>query len=541
MYNRKWVILTLVVLFLSFCFVSPSNVISAAYANITIEQWDTYNIGDTADTGSYGSWACTYDFEVSNEWSVSGDRSWRAKHIYNALVPLYGFYNLTDFSYAESIKFYFNGSAGCSGANNLEYNWVRFYLDGVETAVMHFAYGIGSNAGYYVRVYDYDNTLYTLEASNPIPSNRDRYMVITHVNTNIYNYSVYWPSNDTLIGGVQISSRSVDTHTTWDQIIWSHNLSGATGGSASSYIDDIIITTSDYEAPPGSGYEGSVYFNVYDSLTGEQLYLQGSNVNYAMVDDRIWVNVQSDLWSGEYDSYMSGYTLTITDTFLDGSSHTLELTGFYGNNILGEVNDVSKSWWNYTATFKWYRGQTYSITVTSTDMGEAGYPNCGNTHWPSNNGCMSNTDYHRICTDKDTYAIGERCYVKWYMPSKTWLAGEGDDLVDNWELELWDESEVTWNAIINYMEGGDWFAPATCDWIYFDFLIDADFADEFRKYKLQLVNRDPWFDYTAGEVFFHCTGDSITPEADLVYISPATPRSFQQASIAWTSNCTVKI
>ena len=517
------------VFFVSFCFISPSNIVMADTATYKILDWDdfTASLDTISGNNDYLEWEreSGENFQVADNQTCHPDdtNSLYMENVYT--TSDFGWINLTtNFSYISEISmwFYLSTQSGDPYGDTV----ITFYDDDMsEVLKVTFQDGAINDDEYYITDASNAKHYFWEDGNGGLGIS---HLIINHSSSNIMNYTL---NSGVINYAFDATSReSVE----WDNFRYIYFY----GSIAQLWIGRLTVKTDD---APGAGDEGTIYLKVYDALTGDQFRLEGSNVNDATYEDRLWPKVESDLWSGEYDPNMNVYTLTITSTFDEGSTNTLELNGFYDNNIFGYVNGVSKNWWEFTATFKWYKGQTYSFTVTSTDAGQAGFSNCADTNWFSSAGCMDNTDYHIICTDKDTYAIGERIFLKWYFPSKSWLSQYGEDLVDGWELELWDENEITWNPISNYHEGSDWFAPGQCDWVYFDILVDADFKNEYNEYKFQLVNREPFFDFTAGEVFFHCTGNEINPEADILYITPDPATTFQSTSMAWISNCSVKI
>lgn len=552
MKKRNVLVITLVFL-MSFFFISPSNTVMAIPQARTIDSWESYTVGQTSGTGAYGTWEATADadVEVSDAWSYSGSKSWRANPAgagggtqdYNA------FYNMTwDFPYISQVKIWFNYPGGATGANNIDQNIFYLYNDSQEVNYFYTVRGIGINEQSRVYIMDYDSATYILE-DVALGANHERQMIITHVSLNTFNYSLYHPGNETYIHGLDISGRNAFTHTTYDQLRWRHYILGATGGLTTCYVDNIVFTEDELPAGEGEGDEGNIYIKVYDSLSGEQMHMQGSNINDATKEDRIWPKIECDLWIGEYDPDMSGYMITITGDFDEGSTHDLYFNGFYDNNIVGYLNGVTKNWWEFNATFKWYKETVYSFTLTSTDAGAPGYVYCVQpTVWPSTEPCMNDPSKLTMCLQSDTYSFGETIKMKFYFPSKSWLANNGGflwgDMSEGWRIELWDESEWSSDPIEHWTEGeGYWNAPPDCDYVYFEIVCDDlwNFADEYRQYKFQLVNREPWVDFTAGEIYFWVTGETVNLEADLLYINPATPMTFQGATIAWTSNCTVKI
>lgn len=224
---------------------SPDSV--KAVGPLTYENWDSYNVGDTSGSTIYGSWECDEKnkFEVSNSWSYSGTNSLRNLKPTDTTTD-YAWYNITSpYDYVGEVTLYgrFICHVGIDDDNVWHYIWLK--NTSLEVNKIYFYGGIsGSDVSCYLQIYDYDNTAYTLWSYSTygISITFDWKLVITYTTLNLFNISAYWNNNDTYIHGFDISSRNVNTHTTYDQLKFSckgeyHHVSS----SNTFHIDDIVF------------------------------------------------------------------------------------------------------------------------------------------------------------------------------------------------------------------------------------------------------------------------------------------------------------
>lgn len=286
--------------------------------------------------------------------------------------------------------------------------------------------------------------------------------------------------------------------------------------------------------------EHDIYLNFYDYATGLPLRLYGS-FKTPTGDNYFKAMLRSDLWAGEYDGNINGQSqVHITDEWIDGTLHWINLTGLYGATVFnGKINGESVSWFNSANTFQYYfvDGTEISIWLYSEGGIHDIYSNCRRERM-QDEGCFQGSD-KKYCTDKVYYDYGETILFRMYFPSLQWLNNHGTSTTD-WKVTLWDESEFTWEPEYTWNQGTDFEAdPYECKFLYLTFNATTSYGieDEFKKYQLKITH-DSWplEDQMGLNLMIYCTGSSFSPTGDIISVSPDPAQPRENVQIAFTVN-----
>lgn len=244
----------------------PTGVSADTYGYITVEDWESYNIGVESGSDSLISWARNGvsgdTFEVSDVWAMYGDKSLYT--VTDGTVAEFGKFELIPtYDFINKINFTIRYHGDTATAGRWQYNSLKFY----DTGDLKLHLKIGHNGGSSARIsaIDYDDTE-NIICSLAVNVWNEVYVEITYYEGNRMNCSVINPVTGNIYGGAGIFSiPTTENWGTFDTINISCEEHGSgAGGQVLVYYDDIIIDVS------GSG-EGEGSDSPIDGLTGDEV------------------------------------------------------------------------------------------------------------------------------------------------------------------------------------------------------------------------------------------------------------------------------
>jgi len=540
--KMKKTLLFFLIVISCFCLLVPTGIVEFAQgAHTHLANFDTDSPGAYSGSGTYyafnrhsGNYLC------SNDYATSGANSLR--------VNGEGWLNFTNFAYMSEFSFWMRTVSFGSTIHMYMLNDTVTSFSDIRSSLMLYIY---FQTDGYVYMEDSEGNTNKIDGSLYGTGTDSAYgyaqIVITHSINNNINISGYNHSG-VFKYGITDTATTVSDWTNVRQIIF------GSAGVGDIYFDDFNATIT---TPPDEGYEDGedtgddFTLRFFDVNTGYIMKAYGGGCSFTerqfielMYRNRVQGRLTSDLWTGTYETCgyggLAGVEIDINATFVDGSYHWINLTAFDGYEfMLGRILDNPITYQNFSRYMKLNRGTVYDLyLIRAEDYVAPDYTYCEDMNWQHLEGCMGDQSKWKMCLNNYTYDFGEILYLSMYMPSKEWLQARGMP-VNNWDLELWDESEYTWSPLITFFEGVDFYLPGQCSNIYFQFELSALVGikpDQWSEYKLQLVNRDPILDMTAGEIFFVCTGESFNPDGNILWIAPDPATTYQQITIGF--NCT---
>ena len=220
--------------------------VRGAIANINIENWDSYNIGDTSGINTL----CSFKRMTGGQFYVSNDYSTSSPY------QLYvgsggdgtneqGYVNLTQkYSYIKNISLAF--TLEDTGINSAA-NWQIYFYNLSNVIVLRFRY-------YMINpdTFSYYDSLGNPQTICSLSDGVKHYytLVITHLTGNTMNYSMYDRVTGNLVGGATGSTAVTDDWFNFSYIKFSHAI-GSSGFRANIWLDDFNISSD-------STYTGSI-------------------------------------------------------------------------------------------------------------------------------------------------------------------------------------------------------------------------------------------------------------------------------------------
>lgn len=211
---KKYITFIVFLMFLTIA-VFPNG--ESAGLTLTIDDWESYNIGVTSGTGTYGTWEVD---EPDSDSVVTSNGCRSGKCLCIKGFPAIFYYNLTtEFEYVSKISIWIK--------NIMANGWVKFYNDTLEVAYIKHVAGKW-------KFYDATSTWVDI---GTCADSEAGWLNITHVSCNLMNYSWYDSADGSTIYQEGASKVSY-TWTTFDSIKITNNV-----GTWDCRIDDIIIST----------------------------------------------------------------------------------------------------------------------------------------------------------------------------------------------------------------------------------------------------------------------------------------------------------
>lgn len=536
--NKKIVLLLVYAVAFTFLLGSPLKV-SAESLYITLENWDSYNIGVSSGSNGLHEWEriSGNDFEVTNAWSVSPSNSLYLYANTGTDIGDTGFFNLTyDYEYINSISFIFRMYRGNPTDSREVY--FKFYNES-DVEVLFLAYGNENGLGIglqYDDVFGVGKEIPGSDMNNGIWYNRK--LTVTHISGNTMNYTVSH-INNSYIGGVDDSCRiSAD----WSSFKYIYVVCEGAQNGQQIYIDDINISTSfDDDEETNAPF----YFELYDIHSGSQLNIEGKGNFQGFCDSACGYSnyVQTyfycpDLWSGDYPGFEGGChgsTITVEGYNYDtGSKHQF---GFL--YPIGCVNGEVRGYTTWIKNVTLYPGRTYSIFLS-----EFGYDDenligiCNMDRWGDEFGGDPFDTF--FCIEFENYSMGQTLRTKYRLPTEYWMLHNGYS-TENYEFQLHDKSKYPWENPVKTWDLSD-YNGFTGDYET-DFQIevstDNGFAEVPRQYHLKIASNlwNPWIN---SPDFFVGT-DEWDPSGEILSVNPDPPAYGQETQISFIANNTCKL
>lgn len=512
---------------------------------ITLETWESYNVGATFGTGALIDWENHQDnnptynstVELVDYYGTGSNSLWFRNN--GESDDIYTYLNFTDGdTYASLISLdlalIVHGIAGGSA------KYIYFCKDDVIILGIEFSTSLANE---YVKFQAHNGSWMTL-APTGWHNDDDDYELwrldLTHTGTNHIWYRLFSATEgkEFNFNSTAYNGETSDNFTGIDQIILRHD-DGA-GGNNVMYIDDIRINTDPPEGQESSG-EGDLYFNFFYQPTGVQLRFVGVDLWGSIPPT--WNIIQpvfeSDLWLGDYDSEANTMTLTVTADFVEGSLHTFSLHGVYFDSFEGFVDTDAITFSRIDLSFTVYNGQTFNIFISDTSEAEV-YSQCASE--------IHCDKVVTVCTDSDSYTKGEQVRIKYNIPSQRELHDCGL-ASDGWKLIVKHGWMDFWAYGWGDFTGEEYY---TTDITVYgtENEINIDSNDLFmhggvNSYRIYIGIQGGWpgmnsylFDT---EFNFLVTNGTFTPSGSITSVSPTEPFIGQKVTFAWTANNNGKI
>lgn len=299
--KRKILLFGIVFLMLCTLFVNP---VMSASGQLTIEDWESYNVGANSGSGSYFTWFSPVDAEdIQLHDNNSGSKT--LLHYGNTNSGTIYMNATTDLGYISSFSFYieaYNKNAGGDTTHDL------YIMNGSDEQLRVTMKTVGVDGFYYKA----NNGSWLCFA--PFAHSTSRLIPlevrIAHVTNNLMNYSLYWSDNNTLLGSKIGTYYGAGSNTSdWDEQTINQIKFDGSGSLVSNghwYIDDIVIDTS---VTGGSG-------GICD-FSDDDYYFTGSS-NIASYES--WYRYLEMSLNGVKSWNITGFRLLVDDSQIDGGT-----------------------------------------------------------------------------------------------------------------------------------------------------------------------------------------------------------------------------
>lgn len=544
--KRKYLSLFLfLVLILNFLFYLP--IASASY---TLENWDSYNTGIFSGNNSFIEWERYQgdDFITVDTTEMSVKSSPNCLRVNDDDVGgTGGWINITNtVDYAEGLRL--NLRLNMHHWNNAHDQYINFYNSTGDVIIQLWIDIVGgswSNSG--INYYHVTSGWIELWGDFTSADNDATWIFEIRKNSAIHgNGCDYNLKRST----VWFNETSVtNNYNDWTDIAymkwWNTGSSDGGSGYLHVWLDDIVSID---EAEEG-GIGKTIYVNLLDYETGEQLILYGTSFIGPELPPFVRFEVYSDLWSEDYNPHIGDVsTLTLSGlSFTDANYYHLNFTF-----TTGYVNGETRTYLNSNNYFQLYNGQTYTIYIGEQTV-FGGYDNSG-----QGGGWFMGLEYgdagfRELATDKLYYAQGESVNFRYVAPNPTWLFNYGSPashyyiwIYDNDRLGfLWWQTDGGYSADNHdYLE--DWAVALTDTYHYLHW--DYDPTETFG-YKTVTGGVDEYhvfighgggglfgIDYWLARIKFYITTDTFTPSGNFTSVSPSNPEIGQFTNISWNAN-----
>lgn len=343
-------------------------------AEITIDDWESYNLGVTSGTGTYGTWE-TYDSDGDCDGQITtGARSGRCVSFDNAGGhPTNFWYNLTtEFDYISNISIWIEGK------DNFDMRYNFYFYNNTDMVLEFYAYGLA----YQFNPIDADGT----KVGENSAMGEDGWFNITHVSGNLMNYT--WD-----VGGGDINYAEGASHNIGDWTSFNRIYINTSGGLTEFLLDDIIITS---DTPPAGEEEGESDSNYercsYGVSTATNLYAPYHDTYISTFGDITINEVELFVGTGQYTlvnnskgayvAYVNGVSIGSPDYFFqDSSTEYILRWEFNGIDVgtydivleFGMIGDSGASydieWLNLPVAKFYVDGSTYDYSSGASNFG----------------------------------------------------------------------------------------------------------------------------------------------------------------------------
>lgn len=247
MVKPRFRICRVVLIFLSLCLFILPNIVDNVFAAepITLEDWESYNLGVTSGTGDYIVWS---SWDAGGQGQITtGARSGQCVYFHGNPNPTTLYVNFTNtYPYIYSISIWIEGGGSMSPA--------ILYYNGTDTVASVY-YEIGE--GFYYEPVDSGAVKFSTAGSQ-----EDGWLNVTHVSNNLMNYSWYNSGDGSTDSGEGASAVTE----TWTNI----SRLKVTSGTSEFRIDDIIINNT-YTGPSDDIPNGYLGVNCFNETGGENI------------------------------------------------------------------------------------------------------------------------------------------------------------------------------------------------------------------------------------------------------------------------------
>lgn len=520
---------------------------------ISLVDWDEGPVGATS--GTFDSMMLTNtirtDIDIDNSYIFSSPFQ-LLHYTGDSDADNEGYINLTtDYDYMNSITFYLKISVDVGNpinADQLNY----FYFLNNSGELFHFKTRAFTDS--YTRIYLIGDSGEQLLFN--FISGVNYKMVITHVSSNLLNFSLYNVTGGDLVAYIEDGTLQASTWTSFNSIKFiGDSYNTPNGESVSTYIDDIIINIADETVE-----EGTIHLNLIDLETGEALYAGGLGTGKAWMLEsskipNVRLDIRSDLLGGFSYNPTEEYGTTITIsglTFVNGDYHFINLSFMSG---FKNQEFESKHYFDSDNYLQLFDGQTFIIFISDSVTGYGGFGNCG-SEWgmPFDTEEFGDPGWRSLCTDKEWYTQGESINIRYVAPDPQWLLGWGAPTgnyfvwiydVNNLGLWVWETDGGQSADNGDYLDTFAVSLDNTYHYLHWDYDSGETFGYKtvdggIDEYKMFIGHRGGGFfntDYTLtqGPSFFIETG-AYTPLGNITSISPTEPKLGQFVNISFEAN-----